>query len=209
MTFRVSRRDFLHVGFAGGIGLTLAEFLQMQQAQAEIKKYEGKEGTAKSLIFIYLPGGMCHQETFDPKPYAPIEYRGSMKSIATNVSGVRINETLLPSLQLSRESLELLQGELKDSPVREYMRSKLRIANLLILSVIQRRNALYKITNEIVDAQQPFFEHGQTYLMPLHKQEFAERVSMKISTVRMALALKFVQTAHGLFRMEYFFSEDP
>ena len=94
MTFRVSRRDFLHVGFAGGIGLTLAEFLQMQQAQAEIKNYESKEGTAKSLIFIYLPGGMCHQETFDPKPYAPIEYRGSMNSIATNVDGVRINETL-------------------------------------------------------------------------------------------------------------------
>ena len=94
MTFRVSRRDFLHVGFAGGIGLTLAEFLQMQQAQADIKKYESKEGTAKSMIFIYLPGGMCHQETFDPKPYAPIEYRGSMNSIATNVEGVRINETL-------------------------------------------------------------------------------------------------------------------
>jgi uncharacterized protein (DUF1501 family) len=94
MTFRVSRRDFLQVGFAGGIGLTLAEFLQMQQAQAEIKNYESKEGTAKSLIFIYLPGGMCHQETFDPKPYAPIEYRGSMNSIATNVDGIRINETM-------------------------------------------------------------------------------------------------------------------
>ncbi|MCH7988128.1 MAG: DUF1501 domain-containing protein [Planctomycetes bacterium] len=94
MTFRVSRRDFLHVGFAGGIGLTLAEFLQMKQAQAEIKNYESKEGTAKSLIFIYLPGGMCHQETFDPKPYAPIEYRGSMNSIATNVDGIRINEIL-------------------------------------------------------------------------------------------------------------------
>lgn len=94
MTFGVSRRDFLHVGFAGGIGLTLAEFLQLQQARAEIKNYESKEGTAKSMIFIYLPGGMCHQETFDPKPYAPIEYRGPMNSIATNVDGVRINETL-------------------------------------------------------------------------------------------------------------------
>ncbi|MFQ5732151.1 MAG: DUF1501 domain-containing protein, partial [Planctomycetaceae bacterium] len=94
MAFRPSRRDFLHVGFAGGIGLTLADFLQLRQAQAEIKHYESKENTAKNVIFIYMPGGMCHQETFDPKPYAPLEYRGPMNSIATNVSGIRINETL-------------------------------------------------------------------------------------------------------------------
>ncbi|MEO2168256.1 MAG: hypothetical protein ABGY42_09100 [bacterium] len=36
---------------------------------------------------------MCQQETFDPKPYAPVEYRGPMNSIATKVEGVRINET--------------------------------------------------------------------------------------------------------------------
>jgi hypothetical protein len=94
MTFKPSRRDFLHVGFAGGIGLTLADFLQLKQAQADIKDYKSVEGTAKSVIFIYMPGGMCHQETFDPKPYAPLEYRGPMSSIATNVDGIRINETL-------------------------------------------------------------------------------------------------------------------
>jgi len=87
------RRDFLHVGYAGGIGLTLADFLRMKEARADQKFYETKEGPAKSVIFIYMPGGMCHQETFDPKPFAPIEYRGPMNSIATNVEGVRINET--------------------------------------------------------------------------------------------------------------------
>ena len=88
-----SRRDFLHVGFAGGVGLTLADFLRIKEAQAEQKFYESKEGTAKSVIFIYLPGGMCHQESFDPKPYAPIEYRGPMKHIQTKVEGTFINET--------------------------------------------------------------------------------------------------------------------
>ena len=88
----MKRRDFLHVGFAGGIGLTLADYFRMKEARADQKYYETKEGPAKSMIFIYMPGGMCHQETFDPKPYAPIEYRGPMNSIATNVEGVRINE---------------------------------------------------------------------------------------------------------------------
>jgi hypothetical protein len=89
----LSRRHFITVGFAGGIGLSLADFFRVREAQAEQKYYETKEGPAKSMIFIYMPGGMCHQETFDPKPYAPIEYRGPMGSIQTNVEGIRINET--------------------------------------------------------------------------------------------------------------------
>ncbi len=93
MGMHPSRRDFLHVGFCGGIGLTLADYFAMK-AKADIKKYESKEGTAKSVIFIYLPGGAAHQETFDPKPYAPIEYRGPMNSIQTKVSGVFINEMM-------------------------------------------------------------------------------------------------------------------
>jgi hypothetical protein len=95
------RRDFLHVGFAGGIGLTLADFFRIKEAQADQKFYESKEGPAKSIIFIYMPGGMCHQETFDPKPYAPIEYRGPMNSIATNVDGIRINETWAQTAQIT------------------------------------------------------------------------------------------------------------
>lgn len=100
MSLNQSRRDFLHVGFAGGIGLTLPQFLRMQSAQAELKHYESKEGTAKSVIFIYLPGGAAHQETWDPKPYAPVEYRGPMNSIDTNVSGVRFNEKLAKTAKI-------------------------------------------------------------------------------------------------------------
>jgi len=100
MSLNQSRRDFLHIGFAGGIGLTLPQFLRMQSAQAELKHYESKEGTAKSVIFIYLPGGAAHQETWDPKPYAPVEYRGPMNSIDTNVSGVRFNEKLAKTAKI-------------------------------------------------------------------------------------------------------------
>jgi len=100
MSLNQSRRDFLHVGFAGGIGLTLPQFLRMKSAQADLKHYESKEGTAKSVIFIYLPGGAAHQETWDPKPYAPIEYRGPMNSIDTNVSGVRLNEKMIKTAQI-------------------------------------------------------------------------------------------------------------
>lgn len=90
----INRRGFLHVGVVGGLGLTLADYLRVQQAQAAIKVYKSTEGTAKSVIFIFLPGGSPHQETFDPKPYAPIEYRGPMGNIGTNVEGIRLNEKM-------------------------------------------------------------------------------------------------------------------
>ncbi len=91
---RVGRRSFLHVGFLGGLGLSLSDYLKIRDAQADQKFYESTEGPAKSVIFIYLPGGMAHQETFDPKPFAPLEYRGPMSSIETVVPGTRLNEML-------------------------------------------------------------------------------------------------------------------
>ena len=95
-----TRRGFLKAGIVGGVGLSLADYFMLKQAQADIKDYKSVEGTAKNVIFIYLPGGCCHQETWDPKPYAPVEYRGPMASIQTNVDGVRINETLKNTAQV-------------------------------------------------------------------------------------------------------------
>ncbi len=86
----LSRRNLLTVGAVGG--LTLTNFFRIRSAQADQKHYESKEGTAKSVIFIFLPGGMAHQETFDPKPYAPLEYRGPLSSIETNLTGVRVGQ---------------------------------------------------------------------------------------------------------------------
>ncbi len=52
------------------------------------------------MIFIFLPGGMAHQETFDPKPYAPLEYRGPLGSIDTKLPGIRIGECLPQTAQV-------------------------------------------------------------------------------------------------------------
>lgn len=95
-----SRRDFLYVGLLGGLGLTLGDFFK-RQARAEQKNYASAEGPAKSVIHIFLPGGMAHQESWDPKPYAPVEYRGDMNSIETKIPGERINELLVQTAQIA------------------------------------------------------------------------------------------------------------
>lgn len=88
----MKRRSVLQVGFCGGIGLTLSQFFKIKSLQADIKDYQSKEGTAKSVIFIFLPGGMAHQESFDPKPLSPVEYRGPFNSIQTSIPDVFLNE---------------------------------------------------------------------------------------------------------------------
>jgi uncharacterized protein (DUF1501 family) len=86
-----SRRDFLQVGVIGGLGLSLGDALRMQ-AHAAPKTYESKEGPAKSVINIFLPGGMASQESFDPKLYAPVEYRGPYGSVPTKIDGEHFGE---------------------------------------------------------------------------------------------------------------------
>ncbi|MEQ1904244.1 MAG: DUF1501 domain-containing protein [Pirellulaceae bacterium] len=95
----LSRRNLLTVGAVGG--LTLCNFFRLQSARGDQKNYESKEGPAKSVIYIYLPGGMAHQESFDPKPYAPLEYRGASGSIDTKIPGVRFNEMLKNTAQVA------------------------------------------------------------------------------------------------------------
>ena len=47
---------------------------------------------AKSVIEIWLWGGPSQLETFDPKPNAPRDYNGGLKSIPTNVPGMELHE---------------------------------------------------------------------------------------------------------------------
>jgi hypothetical protein len=95
-----SRREFLHVGLVGGLGLTLADFFRFKAHGAQ-KYYESREGKAKSVIHIYLPGGMAHQESWDPKPYSPLEYRGPFNSIPTKIPGVRFSENFKESAKIA------------------------------------------------------------------------------------------------------------
>ncbi len=86
----VSRRGFLKVGAVGLGGLGLSDVLRLRAAA----KASGQPDTDTSIIFIWLPGGPPHMETYDMKPDAPADYRGEFRPIATNVPGIDICELL-------------------------------------------------------------------------------------------------------------------
>lgn len=81
----ISRRGFLQLGAMSMGGLTLAQLLRAE-AQA------GIGSSHKAIINIHLGGGPSHQDMFDLKPNAPVEYRGEFNPISTNVPGFQICE---------------------------------------------------------------------------------------------------------------------
>jgi hypothetical protein len=98
-----TRRSFLQAGALGVGGLTLAEISRLQ-AQGAIRK----EAAGKSVILFWLSGGPGHMETWDPKPNAPAEYRGPLKSIETAVPGVQFSE-LMPEQARLMDRLAVLR----------------------------------------------------------------------------------------------------
>jgi len=87
----VSRREFLSVGAIAGLGLTLPELMRLQAAQV-MPDVATFKPVAESIIHIYLPGGMAHQESWDPKPFAAPDYRGPFTPIKTSIPGEYVGE---------------------------------------------------------------------------------------------------------------------
>lgn len=99
-----TRRDFLRVGAAGFAGLTLGNYLRAAESGA-VRPH----ARAKAAIFINLPGGPSHMDTFDLKPNASDEYRGEFNPIQTKVEGIEICEHL-PKLASVADKFCLLRG---------------------------------------------------------------------------------------------------
>jgi hypothetical protein len=78
------------------------------RAQADQKHYDFISAKADSVIHIFLPGGIAHQETFDPKPYSPLEYRGEL-GVAKTKSGDVFCETV-PKLAAISDKLTVIRS---------------------------------------------------------------------------------------------------
>src|SRR5437879_6270128 len=95
-----SRREFLRVGGAGLLGLSLPGVLRLQASAAEAAAKEGGTvaasslrglpgfGKAKNVVLLFLQGGPSHLDIWDPKPDAPDNIRGLFKPIETRTPGL-------------------------------------------------------------------------------------------------------------------------
>ena len=99
----VSRRNVLKIGAMGlGFGaMSLADLYRLEAATGET--------STKSIINIHLNGGPSHQDMWDLKPDAPVEYRGEFNPIKTNVDGVEVCEHF-PELAKIADKFALIRG---------------------------------------------------------------------------------------------------
>ncbi len=84
----LNRRVAVQAGAIGILGLGLSEVRQLRGAAPTTSP------KAKSVIFVFLSGGLGQHDSFDMKPDAPDGIRGEFKPIATATPGIRICEHL-------------------------------------------------------------------------------------------------------------------
>jgi hypothetical protein len=96
----ISRRSFLRLGGLAMGGLALPDLLRAEAAGSS---------SDRSVIMVYLTGGLSHQDTFDLKPDSPAEVRGEFKPIATRVPGLDVCE-LLPNLAACADKYTIVRS---------------------------------------------------------------------------------------------------
>jgi hypothetical protein len=85
---RLTRRASIQAGAVGLLGLGLNHLTALQAAEPR------REPTARSVIYIFLSGGLSQIDSFDMKPDAPEEIRGEFRPIPTRTDGIQICEHL-------------------------------------------------------------------------------------------------------------------
>lgn len=105
-----SRREFLRVGGAGVLGVSLGDILRLQAGSVPPEGgMKSGWGKAKSVILLFLQGGPSHIDIWDPKPDAPSNVRGEFKQIKSNVPGIWLSETM-PQLAKQMDKATLIRS---------------------------------------------------------------------------------------------------
>jgi hypothetical protein len=112
MSTKISRRHALQKGLYGASGLLLGSRLADNAIAAVTQPAQPVKAAAKakSVIQVFLWGGMSHIDTWDPKPDAGADYMGELpKPISTNADGVQLNG-IFPELAKQADKFSLIRG---------------------------------------------------------------------------------------------------
>lgn len=103
----LSRRTMLSAGTVGMLGLPQLLGLEASGAVSAVSE-------KRSVIFVFINGGLSHQDSFDMKPHAPDAVRGEFQPISTRTPGVQICEHL-PLLAARTEKYAMVRSMSTDS----------------------------------------------------------------------------------------------
>ncbi len=105
----IPRRAAIRAGAIGLLGLGMNHVAALNSLAGPVAGQRPRNGRAKSVIYIFLSGGLAQHESFDMKPDAPVEVRGEFKPIRTSTPGIHICEHL-PELAKRSEKWALVRS---------------------------------------------------------------------------------------------------
>lgn len=105
-----SRRNFLRLGALAPLGLSLPSLLAAEKARAA----GASPARAKSVLLVFLGGGISNHDSFDLKPDAIAEIRGKYKGIPSSVPGLHVGE-LLPKIAKIMDRVALVRSQSHES----------------------------------------------------------------------------------------------
>ena len=109
----LTRRSFMASTAKACLGVTIAGSARNLFAPpafaADPETVATGGGKAKSVIYLFMSGGMTHLDTFDPKPEAAAEFRGPTETIKTKADGIRLAH-YLPNLADQAEKIALIRS---------------------------------------------------------------------------------------------------
>jgi RNA polymerase sigma-54 factor len=116
------------------------------------------------------------------------------------------NNSGMPKLRVSSIYKKILTNGHNLEEAKDYLLDKMRSAEWLIKSIHQRETTIYQVMESILKFQQDFFENGVSHLKPMILRDVAADIDRSESTISRVTTNKYVQTAHGIFELKYFFT---
>jgi RNA polymerase sigma-54 factor len=118
---------------------------------------------------------------------------------------VRLNSDNSVNLSINSTYASLIKRA-DNSDANNYLKDHLQEARWLIKSIQSRYDTLLKVSNQILERQIEFFEHGEMAMKPMVLQDIAQAIDMHESTISRATTQKYMHTPNGIFELKYFFS---
>jgi len=119
---------------------------------------------------------------------------------------VVVNDNWLPEVQVSKEYVDMLAGEL-DKKARSFIKDKMDNAKWFVDAISDRRKTLTNVMKTIITRQPEFFQGNIKILRPMKLQDIADELDLDISTISRSTRGKYVDTPYGIYELKSFFTE--
>ncbi|HQL75988.1 MAG TPA: RNA polymerase factor sigma-54 [Phycisphaerae bacterium] len=119
---------------------------------------------------------------------------------------VDMPEGNLPRLHISRAYRKMSRNRATERGARQFLQRNIRSAQWLIDAILQRRDTVRRVAEEVFKVQRDFLDEGEQALRPLPMADVANKVGVHVATVSRAVAGKYVQTPRGIYPLRMFFS---